>query len=878
MIIIKLFSKLIAILVQKYMKFKKIIIKTWYNKNKKQREEDMRNLENIRAYFQAGETSEQRLGIEMEHFICDADGYPIPYEKMKEIFLLFEGQAGIRLYYEDGCPLGIFFDEYTVSLEPAAQLEVSIAPQEKMSEIERIYDEFRTQWEPIITDKGYQFVQCGVLPLTEKKQLEPATLEMIPKKRYQYMSDYFNKIGKYGAYMMRATASTQISIDYENEKDAIHKYQLLQKMAPFIGLFMENSEVGGEKHLHRAYIWERVDPARTAYFPGSMDENYGYTDYAKHVYECPLIFEPDQGEHRYLGDVSAKDLEREMDTEQIEHMLSMVFPSVRLKQYLEVRVADSVDKERMLGYAAFMKGLFYNQTTLQQLEKALPSFTTVEEIFRAEHALQTSGYKAQIEGRSAASWILGLLDLARAGLSDEEGGYLQSLYSLLLLEEEYRNLAQPADEAHCESARLAKDYLAESTAKYHNRVVRTLYVPKIYTAREEKIFEDLVQQLYGIFQKIIAEYETNPQFRERFGFDSRLEELILRPRTYSCDVPIARIDIFYDEDSGNYHFCEFNTDGTSAMNEDRELNIALGKTKAYQEFSKRHKVRTKELFDSWVVEFEAIYKEFAKNTGSRAPMQVAIVDFMENATENEFHIFAEHFRAHGAKAQVCEIRDLKWDGSMLRTPDGMEVTAIYRRAVTTDIMAHFDEIPDFLAAVRANAVCLVGEFRTQIVHNKLLYKILHQKETQQLLTSKEQEFVKEHVPFTMSLDKQSLSERSEVWESLLQDKNRWIIKPEDSYGSYGVHAGVESDSEQWRKFVDDCMGKGYILQEFCHPYLLSNADYAVENPKQVEWVQTSNLTGLFVYRHQLKGLYSRTSFSEMISTQYNEMTLPTIIV
>ena len=56
--------------------------------------------------------------------------------------------------------------------------------------------------------------------------------------------------------------------------------------------------------------------------------------------------------------------------------------------------------------------------------------------------------------------------------------------------------------------------------------------------------------------------------------------------------------------------------------------------------------------------------------------------------------------------------------------------AIYRRAVTSDIMKHYEEVGDFIAAVKDNAVCLIGDFRTQIAHNKILYKILHLPQTQ----------------------------------------------------------------------------------------------------------------------------------------------------
>ena len=69
-------------------------------------------------------------------------------------------------------------------------------------------------------------------------------------------------------------------------------------------------------------------------------------------------------------------------------------------------------------------------------------------------------------------------------------------------------------------------------------------------------------------------------------------------------------------------------------------------------------------------------------------------------------------------------------------------------------------------------------------------------------------------------------------------------------------------------------GQHYILQQFQKPYRLYNIDLLSDEPK---WVDTGNLTGLFVYSQKFSGIYSRISFDQMISTQYNEMSLPTVV-
>ena len=45
-----------------------------------------------------------------------------------------------------------------------------------------------------------------------------------------------------------------------------------------------------------------------------------------------------------------------------------------------------------------------------------------------------------------------------------------------------------------------------------------------------------------------------------------------------------------------------------------------------------------------------------------------------------------------------------------------------------------------------------------------------------------------------------------------------------------------------------------------------------------EFFEVSNLTGLFVYNGVFRGIYSRVSRGQIISTQYSEIALPTIMV
>jgi len=115
-------------------------------------------------------------------------------------------------------------------------------------------------------------------------------------------------------------------------------------------------------------------------------------------------------------------------------------------------------------------------------------------------------------------------------------------------------------------------------------------------------------------------------------------------------------------------------------------------------------------------------------------------------------------------------------------------------------------------------------------------------------------------------------------EEILTEKDKWILKPEDSYGSQGIHAGVECDANEWKEHFykeRNNADSTYLIQEFCVPYQTMNIDLA---QGEHTFFPVYNLTGLFTYGGKFRGVYSRISKSEIISTQYSEMALPTLFV
>ena len=316
------------------------------------------------------------------------------------------------------------------------------------------------------------------------------------------------------------------------------------------------------------------------------------------------------------------------------------------------------------------------------------------------------------------------------------------------LTQEYLDIIAQRD-GDLDGRRAAYAYMKDSTAIVHHRVVDCTYVPRLFDRATYDIMKSTAETAHRILCKVMQRYLDDPAYRRVFDFDPRLEELILLPRGYDALLPFARVDTFLNEDTGEIMFCEFNGDGSSGMNENREITNSVAASPAFRAFAAHHEVQGCNLFDPWVDEFIAIYGTYKHRVDNP---RFAVCDYLENGVVDEFKMFAALFEKRGYACTVADVRDLSFDGERLRTPDGQPVDAIWRRCVTNDVIDHWDASQDLIDAVRAEKVALIGSFAGHIVHDKQIFEVLFKPETRAFLTDEEIAFVERTVPLTTFLD------------------------------------------------------------------------------------------------------------------------------
>jgi glutamate--cysteine ligase len=370
-----------------------------------------KHVDSLVEFFLSGakKPSDYALGLEIEHLVVDT--------KTSDAFLYYNPRTGrgikqvlekLEKYFtsatrnQQGDLLGLARKSIAITLEPGAQFETSIGPFQDVEEFRREYTQFLEEVQPILSSCGAELLTFGYQPKTLEREVT-----VIPKERYAVMDEYLATTGRYGHNMMRCSASTQVSIDYKDEEDAIKKLRVSSALMPIYAYYYSNSPYfEGERNnnkMLRTMLWDDLDPLRCSVIPHLYDDDFGFESYARTAVTTPLMVADLTGTPEKLGEErlvwaafkeTASQIypDRALNEFEIMHILSTYFFDVRLKNYIELRSVDSLPLDRALDFTASVQCNFYCDEKLEELSTALKDVVE-EDVVEAKQVLMRSGDK-----------------------------------------------------------------------------------------------------------------------------------------------------------------------------------------------------------------------------------------------------------------------------------------------------------------------------------------------------------------------------------------------------------------------------------------------------------------------------------------------------
>jgi glutamate--cysteine ligase len=370
-----------------------------------------------------------RLGTEHEKVPFYRDGHaPVPYDGERGIRALIEGMrrlTGWQPILDGDNPIGLADDEGggAISLEPGGQFELSGAPVETLHEAARETQEHIAQAKQVGARLGIDFLTLGMSPLWSRAQTP-----MMPKQRYRIMTDYMPKVGSRGLDMMYRTATVQVNLDYESERDMVRKMRVSLALQPVAtALFANSPFTEGRPNgflSMRSEIWRDTDRDRTGMIPFAFEDGFGYERYVDWALDVPMYFIKRDSTYHDVAGSSFRDLlagrhparpgEIATRSDWANHV-STLFPEVRLKRYLEMRGADVGPPERIVALSAFWVGLLYDAAALDQAWQLVKGWSAEErEALRAD--VPKLALDAGVAGRPVREVARDALRIAHAGL------------------------------------------------------------------------------------------------------------------------------------------------------------------------------------------------------------------------------------------------------------------------------------------------------------------------------------------------------------------------------------------------------------------------------------------------------------------------------
>jgi len=289
-----------------------------------------------------------------------------------------------------------------------------------------------------------------------------------------------------------------------------------------------------------------------------------------------------------------------------------------------------------------------------------------------------------------------------------------------------------------------------------------------------------------------------PALRAELGLSPEEERLALADPGFSSSSPSARLDSFFARE---IRFVEYNAESPAGMAYGDNLASVFAGLPIMKAFRKRFRGR---FVSTRHRQMAAMLRAFRQWGRGDRPV-IAIVDWEGLPTAPEFDMFQAFFEAKGIKTLICDPRALEYRRGKLHA-NGTAVNLVYRRVLTSELLARGGETRSLRDAYLAGAVCVVNSFRAKLLHKKMSLALLSDERYRKLYTPAQRAAIRAHVPWTRRV-------RPELADEIAGRRAVLVLKPNDEYGGKGVVLGWTVNQAEWEAAIKVAIAESYVVQE-----------------------------------------------------------------
>lgn len=367
-------------------------------------------------------------------------------------------------------------------------------------------------------------------------------------------------------------------------------------------------------------------------------------------------------------------------------------------------------------------------------------------------------------------------------------------------------------QAHQEFKKIGQR-LVEERLLFGDKPVPLIFPPFVLS---KKRWDSLATSLDEL-NKILTELEPKLQDKrwlDWLGFHHNEQEWIRIAHQLAPGQTISRVDGFLSEspeNAGEYKIVELNIDspgGGAFLDVTSEI---VCQSELWQEFKREAPGSTIPFREALYDHLEDVWTSFLKdNPQLSSPTgrpRIAIVDWVTVSTHREFELIAQGLSERGYDTLVADPRELTFSLGRLRCYDGKPIDLVYRRVLVEDMLRDPAGSRAIVEACQQRAVCLVNNFASKPLTVKSLLALFHDPQAEELLSSEELKKVRELVPLTLKLTEQTQKQ-------ILQEQERFVLKPADGWGAQGLYLGWRCNKTEWAEHVKRSLAiGGYVAQD-----------------------------------------------------------------
>jgi uncharacterized circularly permuted ATP-grasp superfamily protein len=348
---------------------------------------------------------------------------------------------------------------------------------------------------------------------------------------------------------------------------------------------------------------------------------------------------------------------------------------------------------------------------------------------------------------------------------------------------------------------------------FGERLLISVLRPRFLAPEQYRFLQQRVQILLHAFDKVYRRAMLDRAFRSQFALYDWEEQLIEADPGFAEPSPLSRLDAFFVSERGGLRFTEYNAETPAGASYNDVLAEATLGLPIMREFMRQYEARPLLSRHNVMHALLDAYRQFAGQ--SKAKPRICILDWEEVPTYSEFVLTREYLQQQGLECVIADPRNVDYrDGKLYA--DGVAIDLIYKRVLINELIERGGLGHPVVRAVQDHAVCMVNPFRCKLLHKKLSLAMLSDEHNHAMFSPGEIECIQQHIPWTRrvaEMHTQFHGEPIDLLPFLADNRERFVLKPNDEYGGKGIVLGWEVDDSEWRRAVQEAIATPFIAQE-----------------------------------------------------------------